>query len=564
VGKVGERMQGLLRRADLLTRRPASGLEAAVVGFLLFGLGLGVYGPHVLRGEFLLDDWMFRADYERYGWWGLMERLLHIKPGLSATGANGRSRIVSMLYHATNHAVFGSHPALHLVTALLLGVVMSLLLFLVLRKLRIERLHAAFIAGLVLVFPAADATRLWPAAATAQLAIALFLAGLLVALEGLERTGRSAVIRHGAAVALYVLALLTYEYPFAGIALAVFIYRVKAPWRRSIRLWLIDVGVAALLAGYARLSASQVDPFSDQIDTAREIQSQARTLLSRLGIPEGQALLPLKLLALFVLVAVALALFLRPTDVLRRDLQHWLLIAAVGVVGISVGYVVLVPLQGRFPLSPGFGNRINIGAAIGWAIFMYSLAVLLGIVVVRALSAVRTVPQARAWSVGLGVFFALVLASAWTNAVVDDRRAWDRASALTRQTLDVLAEMPQPPHSSTVYTFGMPGETAPGVRTFAAPWDLIGAVRVQRDDHTLRGIPSPNLEKGFWPDNAGDNWGISCTSSSVIPHGYGYASRSAARYGAVVFVDVPNRSSTVVRSRGECREWASRYGLLRP
>jgi len=558
---VGTRAESWLGRVDLLARGAVSRLEATAVGALLLGLGIAVYGPHVVHGGFTLDDWAFRADYERYGYWGLIERLLDIEPGALVTAGSG-ARLVGASFYATSYAVLGSSAVPHLALAVLLGVLMSFLLFLVLRKLGMERLHAAAIAALVLLFPAADSPRLWPAAAQNELAISLFLLGLLLALGGLERTGRAAVLRHAAAVGCYVLGILCYELVVGGVVLSVLVYRLHAPWRPSVRRWLVDVSVIGVAGLYVRFVGRPQDfePFSAQIETARTIQSQARTLLSRLGVEDGPPRVPLEAFALVLAAAAALALFLPRTDELRSDLRRWVVAALAGIVAVGAGYAALLPIEGRLPLNVGIGNRTNIGAAIGFVILIYALAVLVGMMVVRGAAAVRPVSHARAWAAGLGVAAALGVGAMWTEAVVDDRRAWARAETIRRETLDALRLVPKPVPSSTVYTFGVAGETAPGVPAFTASWDLTGAVRVLWKDHTLRAIPSASLERGALGHTTG-LFGIACEASSVRPGGR-YSVSAASAYGEVVFVDVVTGQFSVIGSRDECRAWASRYRLL--
>jgi len=560
-GRVSKRGKSWLGRIDVLARGAVSRLEATAVGALLVGLGIAVYGPHVVRGGFMGDDWVFRADYERFGYWGFIEQLLDPDSPESGPIAPGPAlaRPVAVVFYATSYRLLGTSAVPHLALALCLGVLMSFLLFLVLRKLGMERLHAAAIAALVLLFPAADSPRLWPAAALIEFAISLFLLGLLLALGGLERTGRAAVLRHAAAVGCYVLGILCYELVVGGVLLTVLVYRLRAPWRTAVRRWLVDIAALGLAAAYVRFVGRPQDfvPLSSQLETARTIQGQARTLLSRLGIQDGQAWVDLKVLALLLAAAAALALFLPRTDELRGDLRRWVVAALAGIVAVGAGYVALLPIEGRLPLYAGVGNRVNIGAAAGYVVLIYALSVLAGTMVVRALSAVRTVRHARAWAAGFGVAVAFAVGLLWTEAVVEDRRAWDRAESIRSQTLATLRELPRPAPGSTVYTFGVAGETAPGVPTFSAVWDLTGAVRVLWKDHTLRAIPSSSLERGAFGHTTGA-FGIACTPSSVRPLGR-YSPRDASPYGRTIFVHIPSRAYVLIRDRRACRAAVARY-----
>jgi hypothetical protein len=151
------------------------------------------------------------------------------------------------------------------------------------------------------------------------------------------------------------------------------------------------------------------------------------------------------------------------------------------------------------------------------------------------------------------------------SEIRDDVRAWDRAGKIDGGTLAAVREAGKPPAGTTIYTFGVGGTTAPFVFTFAASWDLAGAVQLLWHDPTLRGVPSPTLAPSFAnfndPSLAGNtphNSGLSCRKSTVRPRGWLYSERDASRYGRTLFVDVPRRRSVVVRNRRTCLAWAAR------
>jgi hypothetical protein len=559
VEEEGEATRRRPTRPDLLSRGPLSLVELAAFGILVLILAFAVFGPHLSRGGFTLDDWAFAADSERYG--GIFNFAHRLLGDDGLVGVRGRP--LQALYFSTTYTVFGATAGLHLALAVLLGAAMSVLLYALLRNLAVEPLHAGAIATLVLVFPAADAPRLWPAAAPAELTIAIFIGGLLLALRGLRSSGRPALLYHAGALALYAASLLTYELTFGAILLTGLVYRLRAPWRRVIPRWgadLVLVAVGLVYVHGVRGSAGIVSTHQ-QIENAKTFQHEARTLLSSLGITNGQPRLDLKLVALVLLAAVVLVRFLSQRDVARRDLRRWLVVSLAGLLAIGAGYLAVIPSSGRNPLDAGFGNRINIAAAIGYTLLIYAIVALLATMVVRAVAQFRPVPSPRAWAAGLALAGALMVGALWVHRVREDRIAWDQAHSVQERTLAVLRASPRPAPGSTIYTFGVPGGTAPGVVAFGAPFDLVGAVRLLWHDQTLFANPSPSLERGFYGNTGGD-WGIDCTRASVRPRA-GFAIGGPAPYGKAVFVDVPAARSVVVRSRSQCRSWASRYKLLR-
>ena len=94
-------------------------------------------------------------------------------------------RPVSALYLLATQAVFGLHMSLFLAWSVVLAAAAATLLFILLRQLGLERIHAAVIAALVLVFPTADSTVLGCRVPT-HTSTCRSIAGAIVALYGLR------------------------------------------------------------------------------------------------------------------------------------------------------------------------------------------------------------------------------------------------------------------------------------------------------------------------------------------------------------------------------------------
>jgi hypothetical protein len=165
------------------------------LGALLIGLTWLVFGSHIRHGGFYYDDW-FIASKEFFYLHGPLGFLLpsSINPG---------NRPLLLVYESLVHDALGLHQHSYIAFTALTATGMSLALFLTLRTVGLERVHAGAIAGLVLLFPYADATHLWFSATDSNVSITLYLLGVTAAIRGLDRTGNVAVAYHLGALTLY-------------------------------------------------------------------------------------------------------------------------------------------------------------------------------------------------------------------------------------------------------------------------------------------------------------------------------------------------------------------------
>jgi hypothetical protein len=201
-------------------RRPLSrGAEIALAGAALVVLGSAIFADHVRHGGFYVDDWSIAAAYNFDGW----ERTSvgewrHIIPG----------RPILALLHPLPYALFGLDPSRQLATAAVLAILTSLSFFVFLRAFGFELRHALAMALLSLVFPWADATRLWPTGAMNNVAVIAYFAGSVAAVRALmlwDASRRRAVALHAGAAVLYVVSTLTYQVAGAAMLLSGLLYR---------------------------------------------------------------------------------------------------------------------------------------------------------------------------------------------------------------------------------------------------------------------------------------------------------------------------------------------------
>ena len=190
---------------------------------------------------------------------------------------------------------------------------------------------------------------------------------------------------------------------------------------------------------------------------------------------------------------------------------------------------------------------------IGYVILLYALAVVVGLVLGRVLVWLGAARSAAGPALAIALVGAGALGGLWIREINEDRRAWNAAYAIEDQTVAVFREhVPKPPAGSTLYSFGLPGETTPLVHAFTADWDLTGAVRWLYRDETLFGVPSASIVPTYVA-NTEANSGIACRPTSVRPRGWFWDDTDASPYGRTIFVHVPTRDVRVIRTPRECR-----------
>jgi len=506
-------------------------LEALAVPGLLAAAAAAAFGWYVLHGGFYSDDWGNAAGYRlarspRYP--EAVRSLWH--------ELGGRPLLAALL--PLPHAAFGLHPGLHLALAAALAACTSLGCYLALRALGLERVDATAIALLGLLFPWADAIELWPTASVNTVAVILLFAGLGQALRGLALRGRAAVAVHAAAALCYLLSVLTYEATGAAALLAGLLYLGRAPARRALALWAADAAAVCAGLGFALVRTSPVRHVASLHERAADVPRTAREALD-LGAaslvpagdlgPGGTAAALAAVAALAGLVAWRTA----PGHAARR----WLAVGAGCAVAVAASYVAFL---GSFlhPLDAGTGSRVNLLARFAYAGLAYA---------VLAAAARLAVPSERAARlVALGL--AGLVAAGYAVRLARDERAWARAAERQREVLSSIdLGLPRLPPGALLAAFGVPASVPPGAPVFQADWDLTGALRIARGDPALRAVP---VYEGV---------AVRCGADGVALRLRGSRGAAAARYGGVVFFDVPTGRRTRIAGRRACARALAAY-----
>jgi hypothetical protein len=516
--------------------------ELVAFGSLLALVGAVAFGSHVRNGGFYNDDWAFASTFAYASEPGLL--------GAIRAFDWYSFRPVSRLYLPAIYEVFGMRAGLHLALATLTAVALSGVLYWLLRTLAIERLHAGAMAVLVLLFPASDANRLWAAASIALPAIALYLAGAVLALKGLAARGRRAVAFHAGAILLYLLSVMTYEIAAGAILLSLLLYRLRGGWRAAVPRWLFDVAaVVPVLVFVTSGSWNEPQPLGTTVRHAGTVADQAVTVLADAAVPFGDPDTAV-VIALLALVAATGALVSRlrpPADPVSRELTRWLRVALAAVCAIAIGYAIFIPADpdSYSPLMPGQGNRVNGLAAIGFVLLIYALAM------VAATLVAQRARLWREWSAGVAIALALVLSLGWLNRIDAHTTDWDRSAALQAEVvrrIDRTVRTPRP--DTTIYAVRFPTVAAPGVPVFAATWDLAGALAIEWDEPTISAFP------------AVPGTSLACGERTISAHNWLDAfDPQTAVYGRAVVVDVAATRAVPVRDRTSCVSAARRLSM---
>jgi hypothetical protein len=515
-------------------RGPTAG-EVTGAASLLALVGLLAYGRFVIDGGFYSDDWANAANYH----FAESPRYFTSVSDLHQV-LGGRPLLAVLL--PVPHALLGLHPSLHLALAVVLGVATSLCLFVLLRTLEMPALHAWAISALALLFPWSDSLRLWSTASLNTVAVCLFLIGLTVALRGLEREGRGALVMHASADLLYLLSVLTYEVTAAATLLAGLLYLGRAPRARVLRAWAADVlvvGAALLYSLTTTVSSRHVGSISERLSDLPDFAREGLLLLAAAIEPYGSMGRAAQGLVLLLAAAIVGATLLRlrgdregEEDTVLRFWSRWLAIASIGIVA---AYFMFLGSHLE-PRDPGIDNRINVFAGLAVCVFVYALIACGCRLLIRSgrAAAVATVVAAAVVSVG------------YLARVADDESDWRAATQRQRQLLDRVGEMRLPP-GQTVLTFGFPAQAAPGVPIFAKSWDLGGALQLELGDSGLRAYP---VYQGVR---------LRCEADGLRVDGGGGYGSARVEYGALDFLDVRSGRRTQIAGRAACTRALRRF-----
>jgi hypothetical protein len=466
-------------------RSSASTRELLLSASALALLALVMCAGHVHAGGLYYDDWSLLAAARFPPPGGVLHDLW----------LNYGQRPGQVLYYAALDGAIGVDAPARLALSAGALVLEVTCLYALLRQLGLAARHAIAIAALVLVFPFSDSVWLWGVLSLGSIAIAAFLLGLMLALRALHSEGRRRLVLHGASLALYVGSVASYEITAVAACLSGLLYVRDVGVRRARARWALDVLAVALTLLAARVllpidiaTPSRMQSLSGMVSHAGLIAARGVRLIGAAALPVRGLDPWLGVGALCAVLAAALSLrrVLVVSDPLRGELGRWLAIAGAGALVAVAGWAVYVPATDHYAPGPaGTINRINAAAAIGIAILLYALVMML----VRMLLRLARLPS-PALSAGAAAVVTLALLGAYVGRSAGDARTWDSAARDQRLELSqVHAALPSPLPGATVYVLGAPAAVGPGIPVLGTTLDLTSALRISYSSARLNGVP---------------------------------------------------------------------------
>ncbi|HSK50525.1 MAG TPA: hypothetical protein VK889_08530 [Solirubrobacterales bacterium] len=519
-----------------------SGRELAIAWLGLAVLCALAFAPNVMHGGFYLDDWSNGAtSIQPKGGPGLGNTL-------SIFADEGIYRPLLVLWVPVTFGLFGLDTGLHQALAASLALVVAGLLYGILRTLGVPRLHAWIVAGLTLVYPWYDSTRLWSTADQVTLGIALAAAGLWIALVGLSRRSWR---WHAVAAVLYLMAILTYEVALPLIAVLGALYTVRAGWRAARVRWAVDLAMVAIggLWVGTQTQRTKAGP-GGSLDHLAEIVERGAEIAGRSVVPVGPTRTTLGVCALLGTIVLAAALYAwLPTRFAERErswgLRGWLLLAGGGLLVTVLGWVIYIPADPYYtPSIYGITNRVNGLAGIGLVVAAYGALGIVGALLGQLL------PRVRALPVIVTLVLAAVLGATYAQVLRRHAHIWHTAYAAERAGLArIKAEFPDFPRGTTLFVSGYPANQTLGVPIFSSDWDVWGMIKLEYEDWTLDAFPVIYGTR------------LACLPDGIRLQGKGLreGTKELVPYGKAQLFDFVTGSQARPRNPRECRAVVGTY-----
>jgi hypothetical protein len=505
---------------------------------LLFtALAFAIYGWYAFHGGFIADDWV-NADHFNF----------HPDPGFWGAVGNYQtpSRPVAAVYVSLTHAVFGTDFELHLVLAVLLAAFLSIAFYAFLRAVGVGRPWALAAAALLLVFPSSDSTRFWATGSQINLFIGLYLVAMVIAIAGRRRHGPAptlpAVGTQALASALAVTAVAGYEIVAPAVLLSVVLYRWTCGRGGEVWRWLMDaVPTVLVLILYTQKFGGGGAQGMQLLTNARTVADGAISVLGYTLIPSREAsrwAVFGGVLALILAIALVRWGFRAGRD--RSEVTRWLGPLLLAVVGIAIGYLMIVPAGERYPLyAPGVQNRTNCFAALGLCALVVFLAAAVASIVAAAVPGLTKKSRLELRGLLAGILV-LGMFAVYTVRITEDESRWTKAAELQAEILTgSQALVPSPPPDATIFTSPYPGYSSPSVPIFGGGGnnDQVGAFKVTYGSEEMRAFPLL------------DGVGIVCGPRQVATPD---TDSSRTDYGKAIFIDLRAGTDYRPKNRGEC------------
>jgi hypothetical protein len=507
---------------------------------LLLVVAAAIFVPYIVNGGFFLDDWADSA--------GTLYTPGGRTVGNVLTYFNNlfEYRPVLIVYTPLKYSILGTSITLNLVWVTFMTVLVALLVYTILRTVRVPWPHAGLIAVLTLVYPWYDSLRFWVGTNPPLLGIFIAFAGIQVALIGVIRKSWR---WHAAALVLYLLSVLAYELTAPLILAIGLLYVMMMGFRPALSRWAADVVVVvAGLLWVGTHTDRPVSGFSSDLDHLGEIVKGGRDMIAWTFYPLGST--PRTGLVFAAAGVVLLGGALVHVRRQRGDagpeegwgLREWLLLGGAGLAVAALGWVMFIPADPYYtPSVFGATNRVNALSGYGLVILAYAV-VAVGVATVASLWR-----PLRRWTTPVTILLMLLLGAAWVHVLERHARSWEAAYQAERVALDQIEKQyPSLPPGSTLFAANSPSWQALGVPIFAYSWDLNGAVQDEYESSEVSASP-------VLPNTA-----LQCRAAGIGLSGEG-APETYGAYGSVKLLDLSSGFHAEPRNRRQCEQVAPKF-----
>jgi hypothetical protein len=524
--------------AVLAARGFAARHRGVLVAAGLLALTLAVYFPYALKGGWYYDDWRLYSRFHEAGgsWLSQFKACTSFIPG-------GRS--LDCLYHVTEYHFLTDHRKAYQLVSIVFLVAMATMTYAILCRCRLPWYWSAAVAGLLIVFPASDSTRLWPTGAIGQYVMVLELGGVLITLTALKRPWGDWKTRalHLISLLLFVLAMLTYEITVPLVALNGIVYWAAYRDRAAVKRGLVDLGLAFCFLVY-RLAISppkEEEGFtvhrtiSENIHRASDLLEAGWHVWREVFIPGAVGTI-----AVIAVLVLALAASYLDPELRRRLKPWWYLFVGALVVGVAATFVYQTANALYAPEVGSLFNRVVLPAAIPYVCIFVAL---LGIGAELIVRFVR--PR---WLAGAAIV-AVVAVSCWHQLRIstDHKREYENSWIEQQRALPAYeAAVRNLPEGSRIFNFGTPIWEPEYIPIFAATWDLKGALRYTTGLNAALVTPFLPL--------------MTCGPEGIINEEVPYAAYRVLGQ-PLYFIDTQNGGTAVrVNSKASCEAELAKWG----
>ncbi len=452
---------------------------------------------YIDRLGFYSDDWSFLGEFSLSKDKSLLGLIK------TATTPNTLMRPMQNVYDALLFWLFNTEPfGYHLINALVF-VLIILLFYFILRKLRVPRVIALTVPLVYALLPNYSTDRFWYASFQVNLSMLFFLISTYAGLQALSLKDLKALAWKIVSIFSLIISALSYEVILPLVLLNAILFlnpveklRVGKEKLQSHTVFIIVNFIALFyLVIFKAKTTVRLGDFNYPGDIVHLLVSTIHTGFFELGLKLpylwGQILVNYPdaatlTLGFILYVVIFFYLYLTisksyisfPSSLFMRNL------VLIGVAIFFLGYAIFA-VNNKVGFSPtGIDNRVAIAASMGMAF-----------VIVGGVGWLSRKFLSEKYAKGLFCILIAIMASGGFIIIATLASCWNAAYFQSKTVLlDIQHNLPTLPHNSVFILDGVCPYTGPGI-VFESQWDLKGALQIIYHDPTIQAdIVTPRLK----------------------------------------------------------------------